>query len=405
MSEKVLTRPCPVCGYTVAELMHVQEFADTDDLGTSRSVDIVSCSRCACGFSDLENTQADLDKAYEEHSKYADMSVFADVEDDNPMQAESPWDLERLTATAAWLADIVQDRELKILDAGCATGTLIGLLQQHNFSNLVGLDPSPLATATAAHHYKVRALTGSFCSPPETIGTFDLVILSHVLEHIADVKGAADGLASMVKPDGLVYLEVPDALRYRDFLVAPYHDFNNEHINHFSLRCLDQLLGDRGFERISGGSKEVPIAPNVMYPAAFGLWKKTGRLGQTATFDSQLRDALGAYIDSSAAMLGRMDAWLRSALSDKPVAIWGAGNLTLKLLNSSTLRDAHVTAIVDGSRQRQGIRLNGLTVRDPSTLASFEGLVIVASLHHAEGIYAAAQKVVGPNVKILRFPV
>lgn len=403
MSEKVLNRPCPVCGNTTGELLHVQRFADTDDLGTSRSVDIVSCSRCACGFSDLNNSQADLDKAYEEHSKYADMSVFAEVNDENPMQAESPWDLDRLTRTAAWLATNVPSRSLRILDAGCATGTLIGLLQRYEFSDLVGLDPSPLATATTAHHYNVPTITGSFCSPPESIGEFDVVILSHVLEHIADVKSAADGLASMVKPEGLVYLEVPDAVRYQDFLVAPYHDFNNEHINHFSLHCLDHMLGSRGFERISGGSKEVPIAPKVMYPAAFGLWKKTGKIAQLVGFDSELRSALHRYIDESSRMLGRMDAWLRSILSNEPIAIWGAGNLTLKLLDSTVLRDARVTVIVDGSRQRQGIRLNGLTVQDPSALATFEGTVIVSSLHHANSIFSAAQNIVGPKTKVLRF--
>jgi len=40
----------------------------------------------------------------------------------------------------------------------------------------------------------------------------------------------------MLKKDGkqIVYIEVPDAARYIDFLYSPFQDFNTEHINHLS---------------------------------------------------------------------------------------------------------------------------------------------------------------------------
>jgi hypothetical protein len=264
----------------------------------------------------------------------------------------------------------------------------------------MGLDPSPLAAATTSHHYTVRAIAGSFCSPPEELGGFDLVILSHVLEHIADVREAADGLTSMVNAGGLVYLEVPDAVRYPDFLVAPFHDFNNEHINHFSLQCLDTLLSARGFERLVGGGKEVPIAPEVLYPAAFGLWRKTGVVKGEIDFDGQLRTSLERYVTASEKLLGRLDARLREIQSDEPVALWGAGNLTVKLLEETALRDSNIVTIVDGSKQRQGISLNGIEVRDPMSLREFKGTVLVMSRHHATSIRNAAKSVTGKAAKI-----
>lgn len=397
-----LNRMCPVCESEFGTLLHTQRFAESSDIGSQAVVDIVSCDRCACGFSDLKIAQDDLDRTYEEHSKYADMSVFGEVSDEDPRLNESPWDLTRLSSTANWISQHVSDRDARILDAGCATGSLIGLLIDHGFTNLVGLDPSPLAAATARKHYKVESFAGSFCSPPSDIGRFDVIILSHVLEHIADVKSAANGLASIVSEGGLVYLEVPDATRYSDFLVAPYHDFNNEHVNHFSLQCLDTLLGLRGFQRIAGGSKEVPIAPNVLYPATFGLWRKSTQYNQGIHFDGELRKALEKYVEASNSLLSRLDEWISTNIGDEPVALWGAGNLTLKLLASTCLGAKNVRVIVDGSAQRQGVALSGNLVHDPSELSDFVGTVIVMSLHHSLSITRAAATVVGERTRVLR---
>lgn len=402
MSTKKSVRACPICDSHDATILQHQQFAESSESGSASEVDILSCDRCGCGFSDLNVVQSDLDRAYEENSKYADMSVFGTVSSEEPKLNESPWDLERLTSTASWIANAAGKRDLRVLDAGCATGTLIGMLQEQGFTNLVGLDPSPLAAATARKHYKVEAHAGSFCSPPANVGKFDLIVLSHVLEHIADVKAAADGLASLVEVGGLVYLEVPDATRYPEFLVGPFHDFNNEHVNHFSLNCLDLLLKRRGFQRVSGGSKEVPIAPSILYPAAFGLWRKTSNVEEGIEFDEKLRASLLAYVVKSRELVERLDHWFEDKIADEQLALWGAGNLTLKMLASTSLAKKNVRHIVDGSTQRQGVTISGISVDKPDVLRGFEGTVIVMSLHHAESIFNAAAQLMGPSQRILK---
>ena len=96
-------------------------------------------------------------------------------------------------------------------------------------------------------------------------------MLSHVLEHIIDVQGAVAGLRSLVKPGGLVYIEVPDAARYHDHLVAPFHDFNTEHINHFSVGTLKRLFASRGWKIVAFGSKAISSSPTAKYPCAWIL--------------------------------------------------------------------------------------------------------------------------------------
>jgi 2-polyprenyl-3-methyl-5-hydroxy-6-metoxy-1,4-benzoquinol methylase len=391
-----------VCESPLGQVIHTQLFEASDVTKEDASVDIICCSNCGCGFSDLTVSQADLDSSYEEHSKYADMTVFAKDLPDDPFSAESPWDLARLKGTAEWISAHFLDRDISMLDAGCATGTLLGLLKRDGFRNLTGLDPSPTAIDRARHSHGVIGFPGSFCRPPRDIGKFDLIVLSHVLEHIADVQSAINGLTEMTKEGGYVYLEVPNAMRYHEYLIAPFHDFNDEHVNHFSGNILDRLMKSRGFEAVHIGEKEVLIAPTAKYPAVFGLWKKSGKVARVSEVDAELIGALQTYVKRSSDLDSEINERLSSKLNDTPTAIWGAGNLALKLLRGHALRGRTISAIVDGSLQRQGLSIGNLRVQSPSSLVGFKGDVIVMSLHHAESITESAKQTCGDGVKIIR---
>ena len=69
----------------------------------------------------------------------------------------------------------------------------------------------------------------------------------------------------------LLYVEVPDASRYADFAWSPFQDFNSEHINHFSLISLDNLLRQCGFRPLRLAAKEILSAPDMPYPAIYGF--------------------------------------------------------------------------------------------------------------------------------------
>jgi FlaA1/EpsC-like NDP-sugar epimerase len=107
-------------------------------------------------------------------------------------------------------------------------------------------------------------------------------------------------------------------------------------------------------------------------------------------------------VNDSADLLRRIDAHLRQSLGKEAIALWGAGNLALKLLEDTVLKDLNVVAVVDGSRQRQGISLNGIKVVAPETLKNFVGTVLIMSLHHDESISASASGLLGAHAKIVR---
>lgn len=84
--------------------------------------------------------------------------------------------------------------------------------------------------------------------------TADLFILQHVLEHFLDLPGQLGVIRSLIKPDGLIYVEVPglydwvagncsgDVLGY----------LQNAHTYHFTPATLDYVMGCAGFRRVAG---------------------------------------------------------------------------------------------------------------------------------------------------------
>jgi SAM-dependent methyltransferase len=407
---KNLVRRCPVCGSDAGEVLHTQSFAAVAEIGNSDSVDIVSCATCGVAFSDIPMQQEDLDTVYRDHSKYADTSMYKGDGPDGALPPDAPWDLERLEGTADYLSGVIGDRTMRVLDAGCATGSLLGFLSARGFGNLVGLDPSPIASAAARRLHAVDAIAGSFITPPADIGKFGLVVLSHVLEHLGDVTAAVRSMSDLLEPGGLVYLEVPNAVRYVDHLVAPFHDFNTEHINHFSAATLRRLMASHGFSEVDSGEKVVMCSPTFTYPALYGLWRHGGNasvMQASAAPDTLLTAALRCYVEQSHELMQRINDGLRERIDvARPVVLWGAGQLSLKLLSDSVLSELPIAAIVDSSPQKQGLHVGDRVVEPPSAVKDPAACIVIASIHHEDAIERTIRVEMGlPNriVKLAGF--
>lgn len=401
---KILLRPCPVCRHTRGDVLHHQSFLAPDELHAPPEVDIVGCARCGLVFSDIASAQAELDEAYEQHSKYADTSLYEDHEETAAIAPDAPWDLDRLEKTAAFLATKIADKSVRVLDAGCATGSLLGFLKREGFTNLVGLDPSPVATATATRLHDVETVAGSFITPPAGLGQFDVIVLSHVLEHLLEVRAAVASMFSLLRPDGVVYLEMPDATRYAINLVAPFHDFNTEHINHFSPQTLRWLMAAHGFSEVEVGRKTVLCSPTDPYPALFGIWRRPEH-SVTATGDvipdEELAAAMHTYVDRSRELMSQYTTLLNESIQGGEIVVWGAGQLTMKLL-AGPLRDERVRAVIDTSPQKHGLHIGEVEILPPSAIHDLSCPIVVGSVHHQASIVRTIRDDMGaPNRLIL----
>jgi SAM-dependent methyltransferase len=102
-----------------------------------------------------------------------------------------------------------------ILDAGCGRGFYLNFMRHACQARLVGLELElpylRIARAALDGLPDVTLVNGSLYDPPFPNRAFDKVILSEVLEHVPDDRGALRAIARKVKPGGLIAVTVPNA--------------------------------------------------------------------------------------------------------------------------------------------------------------------------------------------------
>ena len=78
---------------------------------------------------------------------------------------------------------------------------------------------------------------------------------------------------------------------------------------------------------------------------------------------------------------------MRSVLaSSAEVIVWGTGQLTMKLLCDTALKDAKVVAFVDGNPVNVGKTLRGVPIIRPDQLKNQGAPIVLATLLHTQGI-------------------
>ena len=212
---------------------------------------------CRCGlvskrFSD--QWRADAAAIYDAYSLY---HLTAEV--DQVIRATSEAALQpRADAVAEYVArEIGLGDEGRLLDVGCGNGAMLQAFGR--WRPRWALSGNDL---TAANGERIRSLPGvrAFYSGPvgDVPGTFDVITLIHVLEHVESVRDLLADLARHLGPTGVVAVQVPD---YRqnpfDLLVA-------DHATHFSLASLTALLGRSGYEIVAATDRCVPKELTVL---------------------------------------------------------------------------------------------------------------------------------------------
>ncbi len=347
----------------------------------SAGYDVVICPECDFIYADSPPAQQDYDAFYASFSKYEDKGTSTGG-------GISYWDVRRLEQTAEYLTRVWTDRTKSIIDVGCANGGLLHQLRKLGYENLCGIDPS----ARCVENTKatgVSAVVGSLFHLPDNIASFDRVILSHVLEHVADLQGAIRSLSLRMATDGEIYIELPDASRYADTIFSPFQEFNTEHINHFSAITCANLMKSHGFVLSEQGEHLIESSPDKPYPVIYSLWLKDSYFKQAANLqrDGELQSKINAYIADSQEMLNVIERNLANILQcHSKIILWGTGQLMMKLLTDPALGNAGIVAFVDGNPINQGKYFGKIPVRTPEEIRCYDSPILITTLLHQQEI-------------------
>ncbi|NND66707.1 MAG: class I SAM-dependent methyltransferase [Halioglobus sp.] len=142
-------------------------------------------------------------------------------------------------------------QDLKVLEVGCGAGGILKHLRDQG-AQVRGCDLGSEYLAYGRDEYGLNLTHGPLSSLPED-DKFDVIIYSHVFEHVLTPYEELDEVALRLKPEGLLYLEIPGIHNIRseyrsDFLRLLQH----AHIFHFTLTTLNNMVARKGFRMVAG---------------------------------------------------------------------------------------------------------------------------------------------------------
>lgn len=324
-------RLCPICSSDRRDLLYK----------TPTGQEILSCVDCGFVFSD--NTPI-VD--YAAHSMYICAATY-------PPKTEH---YERIVQNCL---DSGITRNASVLDVGCALGNQMQKFLEAGFASVSGISISP-EEVEQCRSRGLEAGVQNVEDHPVGHRQFDLVILSHVLEHISEPVPFLRALRRWVKPTGSLYVEVPNAIHYADYFTSICQGYNNEHINHFDDGHLADALVRSGFQ---AGVWDSYIA-HLGHP-----YPCTWRLATRVTHGPQLRVAIERYTDrlnmQMAKVQRRVSQQLDGDLFSARIAIWGAGQTAHLLIEGTSMDQLFLDAATDTNPAYWGQYINNCKIVSP----------------------------------------
>lgn len=171
----------------------------------------------------------------------------------------------RLAYIATLIGLAPASKTLRALDYGCGLGVSLRILQAASIET-VGFDNSLLRSQTI----KDWGIIVENEKQIQNNGPFEIIVCDNVLEHLADPAGTLNFLASVCRPEAVIYVSVPSyesrmvkkqltALRKQQDLDMTLNPW--EHLNYFTLEHLDRMMNRAGFIPIE--ATQLPSAPNI----------------------------------------------------------------------------------------------------------------------------------------------
>jgi SAM-dependent methyltransferase len=245
----------------------------------------------------------------------------------------------------------------KIIDIGCNDGKFLSKLKSCGFSDLYGLEPTKNMSELAFNAgFKVFNSYLDSAKSNEIVaetGKFDCVTLRQVLEHIENLSDFGVALRNLLKPNGLLVIEVPDAQTHFDL-----SDFAlwEEHINDFCLSSLKHFLRRHSFQVIDS------------YKTQFSGVCLTVLSRLVASTSTEV-EPVSQTIDSYRKWSQRFDSFcqqVQAELQDYasrglPIALYGVGSRSSFFLNV-TKSMSKISIAIDDDSAKQGKYLAGTDV-------------------------------------------
>lgn len=224
-------RSCKLCGSDrIKTVIHNQAFQ------------IINCTVCKIAFTFPTPIIPDYEKM-DFHSK----TEIANTEELTSIK-DLPFDWQKLIEIQIEMIQNNFSEDQNILEIGCGEGILLRELQKNKFQNLHGIEPSDTAALRAQK--SGLDITNEYFNDETISKKFDLIIMSHVFEHIQDIKEFIPKLKNVLNEKGGIMLTqtnfkglIPTIQKEDWYAWVP-----EQHFWHFTPKGIKQLFSTFGFD-------------------------------------------------------------------------------------------------------------------------------------------------------------
>jgi 2-polyprenyl-3-methyl-5-hydroxy-6-metoxy-1,4-benzoquinol methylase len=311
-------RNCCICG-TEARTVYSIPFLEVYGMDREYTQKINVCSHCGFIYTANPFRSELLSNRYKKMSKY-------EFDRDRIITEEKRDYIRRCNRQYSF----IKNNDIKyesIFEVGAASGFNLSLYKKDGIA-VYGIEPSIKNVESCREKYNVELFCGMFHEYKETepVQTYDLVFLSHILEHIVNPHQFMSDLSKI--NNRYIFIDVP-TFDYK-FKDEPFGMFTDEHVNYFTFEGLNSLMKSLHYSNIDANiafdsGADIPSGG----PCLLTLWQKQDAPHRSLTANKlavmSSSHLLGEYLRASEELQKEINIIIDGIQTDK-LAVWGTGN-------------------------------------------------------------------------------
>ncbi len=382
-----MDRQCFMCNVEAKSI--VTQTWNLPGINSKKEIGFSICPECGLILQSPSLDYTDMNKYYTETATYI-----------NPGRSGKPTlskqkDVERLIKT---IIEVVGKIPNYAFQVGCSNSYTLSKFHNAGIPFVEGIDPSFASHKLSQELYNIQTIVGTFeeFTPKRQ---YDLLILTHVLEHLYDPTKIMNKCFSMQENGNWVLIEVPLFERADKF---PPGLLTLEHLNYFSESTLLRLLYLTGY---------VPyLVEKLFYNNEYPVITVVARKEKAKSIElisdyNRANSLLTNYCEKNGMGWKKIELKVKKQLKKRtPVYIWGAGIHTSQLFAFTDLMEyLSIKGLLDSSPTKWGKQFGDLKCYSADTVNLKAGdVIIISSYASEEEIYQNLEKYRRKGVITLR---
>ncbi len=297
---------------------------------------------------------------------YAHTATYVNPNNNGGPQEKKVRDLSRFIHL---VNDLIPEQPKSALQIGSSDGYTLSRFRDSGIEQVLGVDPSEASRNFAKQTYSIESIAGS-AEDFECDQKFDLLVLTHILEHLYNPIDVLLKIKHYLNDSGHVLIEVP---LWERVDLQPIGVLTFEHVNYFCENSLLLLMQKTGFD-------VVHISKNFntnQYPVISLIAKNNLNSSTIPTprnnYDTN-REILKKHLEVTKQSWSDASEKIKKQLNtQKKLYIYGGGIHTTQMLASTNIETYQaIQAIFDSSPSKWGKQLGNYEIIDPKRLKTLD---------------------------------